>query len=400
VKTDVQVAVIGAGPYGLSVASHLRVARISHTVVGQPMDTWRHHMPQGMFLKSEGFASSIASPGNKHSLASFCALTGREYGDSGVPVSIETFIAYGRWFLEQSVREVVERTVTRLSRDGTHFSLTLDDGSIVRAPNVVAAPGMTHCAYTPPELAALHNGFCTHTFDHDKFDGFARQEVAVVGGGQSALESAALLRENGARPRVLVRGPIIEWNPLPRSAERPLRARLREPIAGLGAGWPTWLYSNAPLGISLLPSEKRLRLATTTFGPAGAWWLRSRVEKEVEIGLNSTIVGASGDDGRVTLEIRGPDGRTRRLAVDHVLAATGYRGSLPRLGFLDAELEHAIAAVNGDPVLSRYFESSVPGLFFVGRAATNTFGPVMRFVFGSGFASRRVSGRIRRRLMR
>jgi thioredoxin reductase len=357
-------------------------------------------MPKGMFLKSEGFASSIASPGNKHSLAFFCALTGREYGDSGVPVSVETFIAYGSWFQEQAVREVVERTVTRLSRNGTHFSLTLDDGSIVRAPNVVAAPGMTHCAYTPTELAALHNGVCTHTFDHDTFDEFAGREVAVVGGGQSALESAALLRESGARPRILVRGPMIVWNPLPRSGGRPLRARLREPVAGLGAGWPTWLYSNVPLGFSALPSEKRLRLATSTFGPAGAWWLRSRVEKEVEIDLDSTIFGASIEHGRVALEVRGPEGRTRRLAVDHVLAATGYRGSLTKLGFLDADLEGAIATRIGDPILTRHFESSVPGLYFVGRAAMNTFGPVMRFVFGSGFASRRVSARIRRRLVR
>ncbi|HKP17786.1 MAG TPA: FAD-dependent oxidoreductase [Gaiellaceae bacterium] len=391
---DVQVAVIGAGPYGLSLASYLREARISHVVLGQPLDTWRRHMPKGMYLKSEGFASSIGSPRNTHSLAAFCKLTGREYGHTGVPVSLETFVAYGTWFEEEVVPGVVTQAVTRLSRNGT-FSLGLDDGATLSARQVVIAAGMTHCSYTPQELAALPAGVCTHTFDHDGFDEFAGRVVAVVGAGQSALESAALLRECGARPRVVVRGPTVLWNRLPRPAERPLPARLREPVGGLGAGWSTWLYSNCPRGFSALPREKRVRLARTTFGPAGAWWLRERVENKIDMDLNSPIAGAAYEGGRVALDIRSADGSTRRLEVDHVLAATGYRGDVSKLGFLDDELERSIVTVAGDPVLTRQLESSVPGLFFAGRAAANTFGPVMRFVFGSSSASRAVTGRLR-----
>jgi cation diffusion facilitator CzcD-associated flavoprotein CzcO len=399
VSSDVQVAVIGAGPYGLSLASYLADAHVSHVVIGEPMATWRRHMPRGMFLKSEGFASSIASPGNRCSLASFCSVAGRDYADTGLPVSIETFIAYGAWFEEQAVREVMPRTVSRLARNGSGFSLTLDDGSTVYPRRTVVAAGMTHCAYLPPELAALPRSVCTHTFDHASFDGFAGKEVAVVGAGQSALESAALIRESGARPRVLVRGPLLVWNPLPRPERRPLRQRLREPVAGLGAGWKTWVYSNWPLALSAFPRETRIRLATTTFGPAGAWWLRPRFENRVEVELNSAIVRASTDAGRVALELRNTlngDRSTRRLEVDHVLAATGYRGDLERLDFLDDDLARSIATVAGDPVLSRRFESSVPGLYFVGRAAANTFGPVMRFVFGSRFASETVSSAVRR----
>jgi thioredoxin reductase len=394
VKGDVHVAVIGAGPYGLSLASYLRGASISHVVVGQPLDTWRRHMPQGMYLKSEGFASSIASPRSAYSLGTFCRLAGRDYGNTGVPVSLETFIAYGTWFEEQAVVEVVRRTVTRLSRSGKLFSVALDDGSALQAHRVVVAAGMTHCAYKPPELAALPDSVCTHTFDHDGFQAFTGREVAVVGGGQSALESAALLRESGARPRVIVRGPLVVWNQLPRAEQRPLRERLREPVAGLGAGWRTWLYSNCPLGFTTLPGDIRVRLATSTFGPAGAWWLRNRVENRIDIALESTIADASLDRGRVVLEVRGANSGSRRLAVDHVLAATGYRGNLKKLGFLDGELERSIETIAGDPALSRHFESSVPGLFFVGRAAANTFGPVMRFVFGTRFASGTVADRI------
>jgi lysine/ornithine N-monooxygenase len=398
-NSDVQVAVIGAGPYGLSLASYLDDANLSHVVIGQPLDTWCSHMPRGMFLKSEGFASTIASPGNRHSLATFCRLTGREYGHTGVPVSIETFTAYGTWFLEQAVPNLVRGMVDRLAREDDGWALSLDDGTSIRAQQVVVATGMTHCAYMPPELQSLPTSVCTHTFDHDTMDAFEGAEVAIVGAGQSALEAAALLQESGARPRVLVRGPAIAWNALPRPDDRPLHARLREPVAGLGAGWETWLYSNHPLVISAFPRDTRIRLATTKFGPAGAWWLRPRVENQVAVDLESSISGASVDDGRVVLELRrgyNGNGRGDRVEVDHVLAATGYRGSLDRLDFLDDDLKRSITTVAGDPVLSRQFESSEPSLYFVGRAAANTFGPVMRFVFGTRFASRTVSGRLRR----
>jgi hypothetical protein len=46
------------------------------------------------------------------------------------------------------------------------------------------------------------------------------------------------------------------------------------------------------------------------------------------------------------------------------------------------------------PVLSSRFESSVPGLFFVGALSANTFGPLTRFAFGAGFAAERLVGRL------
>ena len=46
------VAVIGAGPYGLSVAAHLREQSLKVIVFGRPMSFWDRNMPVGMLLRS------------------------------------------------------------------------------------------------------------------------------------------------------------------------------------------------------------------------------------------------------------------------------------------------------------------------------------------------------------
>jgi hypothetical protein len=91
------------------------------------------------------------------------------------------------------------------------------------------------------------------------------------------------------------------------------------------------------------------------------------------------------------LTIRQQDQSEARTRYDHVIAATGYKVALSRLQFLDSALRSQIHDVAETPILNRHFESSVPGLHFVGLAAANSFGPVQRFAFGAGFAARRVS---------
>jgi len=81
----------------------------------------------------------------------------------------------------------------------------------------------------------------------------------------------------------------------------------------------------------------------------------------------------------------------KEIDTDHVIAATGYRADLGRLAFVAPELRHAVRTLGDAPVLSSGFESSAPGLYFVGNAAAVSFGPLMRFMFGADFAAKRVS---------
>jgi hypothetical protein len=391
----VEVAIVGAGPYGLSVGAHLRAARVPFRQFGLPMQLWRDAMPAGMFLKSQGFASNLSDPAGKHTLRAFCAATGRDYADYGLPVPLETFVAYGDWFQRAEVPQLEEQMVTDVTRAGENYQLTLSDGSTALARKVVVATGVQHFAHLPGSLAALPPNMCTHTSAHDNLAVFADREVAVVGAGQSALESAALLHESGARVTVVARASEVVWSGAPLASQRSIRRRLREPEAGLGSGWAIWFYSNRPDLYRRLPATQRVRTARTALGPAGAAWLRPRVDGKVCTLVGHSVRWAdSGPDGvRLGLGVNGAvnGGSTKEVTVEHVLAATGYRPDLDRLTFLDAGLRSTVRTLAGTPDVGPDFQSSAPELYFIGPAVAPTFGPVMRFVYGADYAARTVA---------
>ncbi|GAB3278006.1 FAD-dependent oxidoreductase [Parasphingorhabdus pacifica] len=390
----VDVAIVGAGPYGLSLAAHLRSAGVSFRHFGEPMNLWRTAMPRGMYLKSQGFASNLSDPEGRFTLKNFCRETGRSYGDYGVPVSLDTFLAYGEWFRDQQALDVERAMVTDIFQGPSYFALTIEDGERVIARNVVVAAGVEHFSRVPEELADLPPELATHSSEHDDLSGFADRRVVVVGAGQSALESAALLHENGARVRLLARARRLMWNGFPLKPDRPLLQRMREPEAGLGSGISTWFYSEHPAWFRHLPTGTRIYRARTALGPAGAWWLRERVEDVIPVHLEQALEWARPEMDRVQLGVRLPDGESRRLTADHVISATGYPPDLGRLTFLNPQLRSRLRTVARTPRVGADFQSSVPGLFFVGAAVAPSHGPVMRFVYGADYAVRRVAGRL------
>jgi hypothetical protein len=385
--------VIGAGPYGLSLSAHLTQRGTEHEIFGEPMAGWTDHMPVGMVLKSEGCASNLSDPAGEHSLERYCAEQGLEYGDWGVPVPMETFVGYGRWFQERLVPGVRRTLVELVEPAADGFQLTLASGEVLRARRVVVASGMRGHIRLPKMLAGLPATAVSHSYDHSDLAPLSDRRVVVVGAGQSALESATLLHERGASVTLVARTNTLVWNSVPNTGPRRLRSRLRYPRSGLGAGKASYFYANAPLGFHVLPEGQRLKRAWSVLGPAGAWWLRPRFEEGVEARPGRTLAGAEAVNGEVRLRLQGANG-PEELAVDHVLAATGYRPAVGRLDFLDPALGERIAALDGAPVLSRSFESSVAGMYFLGFTAAPSFGPVMRFVHGTAFAARRTSKHI------
>jgi FAD-dependent urate hydroxylase len=381
------VAIIGAGPYGLALAAHLRAAGIDYRHFGVPMRLWEGAMPQGMYLKSQGFASNLSDPEGTHTLEAFCKATSRPYASYGLPVSLDTFVSYGHWFQSERGLAIEETTVTDIApRDGG-FELNVGGVERVLARRVVVAIGVEHFAYIPEPLSGLPSALCTHSSAHQDLGVFKGQDVIVVGAGQSALESAALLHESGAAVQVLVRKDKVAWNGEPLPPDRPLFQRLREPESGLGSGWATWFYSNHPDLFRQLPSNTRVYRARTALGPAGANWLRPRVEGQFPVLLGHAVASAAAQDGRARLAVTGPGGSSRELTADHVLAATGYRTDLKRLQFLPEALRSRVSTLAGSPVVGRDYQSSVPGLYFIGPAVAPTMGPVMRFVFGTWHAA-------------
>ncbi len=215
----------------------------------------------------------------------------------------------------------------------------------------------------------------------------------MVGAGQSALESAALLHEKGASVQLVARKTDLRWNGEPLALDRPVTQRLKEPESGLGSGWATWFYSNHPEWFRHLPRSTRVYRARTALGPAGANWLRPRVEGQFPALTGYSVKWARMQDNGARLGLTGTDGTTREVAADHVIAATGYRTDLTRLSFLGDSMLPALRTVpgTGSSIVDRNYQTSVPGLYVMGPAVAPTMGPVMRFVFGSEHAATTVA---------
>ncbi|MGK5632627.1 FAD-dependent oxidoreductase [Streptomyces sp. URMC 123] len=425
------VVVIGAGPYGLSAAAHLRARGVPVRVFGDPMVSWRQAMPAGMLLKSTPAASTIDAPQPGHTLADFCAAVGGPLlvrDDDVVP--LETFVQYGLWFQERLVPDLERVRVVSVDvpergpgpepgpgglpgADGAgrrtaplsagrplrrrtapaRFEIKLDSGEQLRARAVVVATGLTGLAHLPPELAAAvpggpsATGPVSHSSQHSDLARFAGREVAVIGAGQSALESAVLLHEAGADVWLVARRHRAVGFGAP-----PWRQPRLRPASPFGNAWSLYALSNHAAAYRFLPAPARHELVRRVLGPLGAWWLRDRFEGRVRVTAGWSVAGARvAADGRVGLTLTGPDGSAADLSADHVLAATGYRMSVAALGFLGTGLRASLAVSRGTPRLGADYRSSVPGLYFTGLPAAASYGPLMRFVCGTGYASRRLT---------
>ncbi|MGV9251282.1 NAD(P)-binding domain-containing protein [Streptomyces sp. NPDC003697] len=390
--------VVGAGPYGLSIASHAAAAGLNLRVFGRPMASWRDHMPRGMLLKSEPWASNLSDPQGRWRLDAYCAQHGLPARHAH-PISVEAFAAYGLWFARHAVPEVDERTVTEVGAAPGGFAAVTEDGETLHARTVAMAVGVMPFVEVPAALRGLHPALVTHSSHHSDLGRFRGKDVTVVGGGQAALETAALLAEQGTRVRVLARADRLVWNDVPPPWERPWWQSVRSPHSGLGPGWRNWFYSERPSLFRRLPEPTRARIAATALGPAGAWWVRDRVESAVELLPGHEIAAACAVAGGVRLDIVSRDGAPRSLETEHVVAATGFRARCDRLGMLSADLRGTLAALpDGSPQVGREFESSRRGLFFAGLVTASGFGPAMRFVHGATFTAGTLVRGVRRRL--
>jgi hypothetical protein len=377
------VVIVGAGPYGLSVAAHLKHAGVSTRIFGEPLSFWRAHMPKGMKLRSPWRATHLSHPDRSLSLDAYALAHGL---DRGGPLPLEDFLAYGDWFQRHTVPDIDRRTVHLIEAAGGGFRLTLADGEIFAAKRVVMATGLGHQDYRPRPFRDLPTALVSHSSDHADFARFQGARVAVIGGGQSACESAALLAEAGAAVTLLSRR-AIHWLGAPAGASKTLAWRLRAAIEAPSAVGPfplNWLVE-LPAAVRHLPAPWREEFNRRCLKAAAAGWLKPRF-KNVECNPGASVSRARSLGDRITLEF-GHGEET----FDHVVLGTGYQVNLSRLGILSPQLLEKIARADGAPVLRAGFESSVPKLHFVGCYAVKSYGPLMRFIAGAPFAARSVA---------
>lgn len=381
-QNSTDTLVIGAGPYGLSLAAHLRAAGIDHKIIGPPMDAW-NKMPRGMYLRSAVSASSLSAPGRKLKIEAYH----REQGMTPIyPVALETFLAYSRWFVERSEIEVDRRLVSSLAADNGGFRAVLEDGEEIAAARAVIAAGTKPLKWVPPEFRELPSALASHAGDHSDLSVFEGKRLVVVGAGQSAIEFAAIAHEQGADVRVLFRAPSVHW--LTRSARLHSAWLLGKLLYSPNDVGPAGLSRvvSLPGAFRRLPMGLRHRATARCVRPAASAWLVDRM-REVPLDPGRVARTATEHSGQVRIECS--DGGV--VEADHVLLATGYQVDLSRYGFIAPDLLAAIGSVGGFPALGPGFETSAGNLHVLGWPASGTFGPAMRFVCGADFAARAIT---------
>ena len=383
------VVVIGAGPYGLSAAAYLRAAGVEARIFGEPMSFWKKQMPVGMCLRSNWGASHIADPQSKLTLDEYCRQSGAQISK---PIPLDRFVDYGQWFQRQAVPDVERRQVRSVEVHGRGFRVLMEDGERFASRRVVIAAGISAFTSRPVEFGAIPSDLASHTSEHSDLREFKGQQVVVIGAGQSALESAALLKEAGIEVEVIARTQKLNW------------VGLHPRLHHLGA-ISKMLYSRrdvGPAGISRLVAMPHLfrrlprgfqdRTAYRAIRPAGAGWLQARIAN-VPITMGRKVVSAETAGSKLRLRL--DDGAER--VVDHALLATGFRVDVSRYPFLAPSLSRQLETANGFPVLKRGLESSIAALHFVGKPAAWSFGPLLGFVSGAEFTSNELVRSLTRR---
>ena len=379
------VAVIGAGPYGLSVSAHLRGVR-KVRAFGRPMHTWRTRMPPDMRLRSDWHETSFSAPGGSATFDGWAADTGEPREE---PIPFQKFLRYSEWFRERYAGDVDASDITRVERRNGTFRLTTDGNEEVDASTLVIAVGAVPFAAAPAPFAEEMGDDLRFATDLQDYSAYASRRVIVVGGGQGGLESALLAARAGADVQMVVRS-SLRWfaDREPHKSRSPLGERLYRlayPAVGYGPPPLNRLVMRPDL-FSRLPRSIRRRLTARVLRAGGSPWLRQAIEDAVRITQGAAVDTIVRRDGEIRLRLT--DGSV--LDADAVIVAAGFRFSLDRLSFLTPEIRAGISMDEGWPLLDHWFRSTDPNVLFVGFASEHRFGPIVRFIPGTRFSAPRV----------
>lgn len=381
---ELETAIVGAGPYGLALAASLPEG--SATVFGEAAGTWRAMQPD-MELRARWLEMDLAYAGQPGSLAHWASSGGSSHRE---PMTVRDFLDYLEWFRATRVPSHVDEAVELVERQGQGFRISTAARSVT-ARSVAIAVGITPFA-SIPRVCRLSDDRIVTAAEIGDVERLSGLRIAVVGGGQSAIETAARAAAAGAEVTLLARS-RIHWF----AAREPSALRGRVAARVYSLAYPALGYGPPILNRLVLhpdlfrraPRSVRRRLTARLLRPGASDWLReSLTAGGVVVREGCGVEELEPDAGGLGLRLS--DHAT--LTVDRLIVATGYRFALERLAFLAPELRGTIGVDGGWPILDRWFRSTNRGISFLGYPAEGSFGPVARFVLGVPFTVARAAG--------
>lgn len=356
--------IIGAGPFGLSLAAYAKHLGINFLLAGKPMEFWKKNMPEGMYLRSASDWS--LDPTDRFSIMNYLEALGKTPKDVE-PLSLEFYLQYAQWFQDRAGIETISKYVTRLDQKENGFLAAFEDGKVIEAKNVAVAIGMGYFKNYPAALTdILPAGRYEHTCDAVQLSEYKGRRVLILGGRQSAFEWAALLNDEGAGEVHLVhrhespKFAEADWSWVP-------------PLVDGMVSDPAWFRG--------LPQEEKDAIVKRMWGEGRLKvepWLEKRVMKpNTSIHQKASLLScAERSDGALDVKLDNGDA----FVVDDVILATGYKVELDRLPFLkNSNLFDKIEMKNGFPVLDPHFQTTAKGLYFTSMPAGQDFGPFFGF---------------------
>ena len=380
-NNSIDLIIIGAGPFGLSAASFANFHQIDYLVIGKPMAFWKENIPENMYLRS-GTDWHLDPYGN-YSIETFLKTRNNTIEDVK-PLPLTIFLDYAEWFQEQQNINVLDKLIVKLdySEEEKKYLITLKDSKEIKAKNVLIAIGFKFFKKLPVYLTKkLPAGSFTHTCDVVKFEKFKDKSVLIIGGRQSAYEWAALIAESGAKTVH-----ISHRHERPKFAES--NWSWIDPIMDQMVDNPEWYRTL---------NEKEQEEIEKKFWIEDSQklepWLLPRIDREnIKIWPLSNVVKC--DEAKSGLyKVHMDDGR--RLEVDHIILATGYKVDINKIPFLSSG--NIIPKLNineGFPDLDGYLQTSLPGLYMTSMIATKSFGRFFAYIASCRTSSQIVGNHI------